>query len=122
MRFAMATGTAAASGRTPQSSVRTYSSDIPDTPDNRAMFAIRAQFDSNKFKALMARIGAMMVALQDDRAKPYIRRAIESGGGDEVDEVVVDVAAAFPLNEREQFNTTEFFGAVEAAATASRAA
>ena len=52
LRFAMATGTAAAAGRTPQSSVRAYGAytDIPDTPENRAMFAIRNQFDGASSK------------------------------------------------------------------------
>jgi hypothetical protein len=114
LRFAMATGTAAASGRTPQSSVGAYGADvdIPDTPENRAMFAIRSQFDSAKFRALMARIGAMMDVLQDDRAAPYIRRSTEGFKGDEVYEAVVDVAATFPLNGNREFDKGEFFRAV----------
>jgi hypothetical protein len=123
--YAMAVGSAAATGRIPGSGVRhlgvslqrasgeVQELSLTDIPSNRAMIAIRDQFPKEKFQPIMMRVWALGELLDDQRMQEFIRPASD-GDGDEIHSSVYEIAGKMPLNGKGLFNRATFFRRVKA--------
>ena len=119
LAFALKLADAAAEGKIPLSGVgdkgvRIDNEDgtvdditFTDTPQSRAMFAIRDQF-GDRWMPVMMRAWAFAEVLDDPRMRDFV--FVPEGASErKVDDSVIEIAAIMPLNPKDFFNHSTFF-------------